>query len=359
MIFLAAPTLGLVFAFLAAAAVEDPAAKANRLLAEEHEVVDVLDALDRNIAQTGLAHRKAKRKLTDLKTSMARLEVELRDVRARLVSQRALLTRRLRARAQLDETGITRVLLDAEEPTDFIRRRNYVRRILAADLTLLRSLKSDRTLRSTLLRRQQELEDGLTRIDAELRTQYTALRVERAARAEVLGTVRRERRLADRLLAGRAKARRQLAERVAADPIFPGEGGRIMAEAGALPWPVSGQIIRGYGRQEDPELGTYTFHSGLAIDAKIGSSVRAVFAGRVVYSGWYKGFGNLVIIDHGEGFHTLHAHLSAISKARGELVLQGAVVGEVGDTGSLHGPQLYFELRRNGRPVDPGRWLRR
>ena len=109
---------------------------------------------------------------------------------------------------------------------------------------------------------------------------------------------------------------------------------------------------------EDPENGTRTFNSGLIFDAPYGAPVRAVHDGRVVYSGWYKGFGNLVIVDHGDEVHTLYGHLSAIRRARGEDVSGGAVIGAVGDAGSLRGPQLYFELRIDRRPVDPAPWLR-
>ena len=116
--------------------------------------------------------------------------------------------------------------------------------------------------------------------------------------------------------------------------------------------------MRRFGRYEDPELGTQTLSTGLLIDAPLGAPVRAVFDGRVVYSGWYKGYGNLVIVDHGAGHHTLYGHLLAISSAQGEAVKQGHIIGEVGDTGSLRGPQLFFELRVGRRPVDPGPWMR-
>jgi len=77
----------------------------------------------------------------------------------------------------------------------------------------------------------------------------------------------------------------------------------------------------------------------------------------VVHAGWFKGYGNLVIIDHGEGYHTLAAHLATMRTAVGEDVEVGTVIGTVGDTGSLEGPSLYFELREHGRPVDPRPWL--
>jgi septal ring factor EnvC (AmiA/AmiB activator) len=89
-----------------------------------------------------------------------------------------------------------------------------------------------------------------------------------------------------------------------------------------------------------------------------GAEVRAVAPGRVAHAGWFKGYGNLVIVDHGDGYHTLVAHLASMSTAMGEEVEPGALLGTVGDTGSLKGTYLYFEIREKGRPIDPRAWLR-
>ena len=94
-------------------------------------------------------------------------------------------------------------------------------------------------------------------------------------------------------------------------------------------------------------------------DGAAGVPVRAVYSGRVAFAGWYQGFGNLVILDHGEGYHTLYAHLADIRCAAEAVVAQGEILGPVGDTGSLVGPQLYFEVRVEGRAEDPRKWLRR
>jgi murein hydrolase activator len=97
--------------------------------------------------------------------------------------------------------------------------------------------------------------------------------------------------------------------------------------------------------------------NGVDIEAPSGAPVRAVAPGRVVHAGWFKGYGNLVIVDHGDGYHTLVAHLTAMQTAMGEEVDAGDVLGTVGDSGSLKGPYLYFEIREKGRPVDPRPWL--
>ena len=127
---------------------------------------------------------------------------------------------------------------------------------------------------------------------------------------------------------------------------------------GALEWPVRGAAMSlGFGAVIDPMLGTTTRRKGWDLIAEAGTPVIAVHSGRVVFAGWYKGYGNVVIVDHGDGFHTLMAHLSSISKATGESLDSGDVVGAVGDTGSLKGPYLYFEIRRKGRAVNPANWL--
>ncbi len=339
------------------AAEERPADRANRLLSQEHDVIDVLDALDLQIVRIGNAHREAGRDLAALEESRARLEVELAQVNVRLAAHRERLAKRIRVRHRLDDAGVMRILLDADAPTDFVRRRHYLREVLTADLKLLRDANADHTLRSALLKQQAETIAGLRKASGALDANYQALRTERAVRAEMLSVVRRERRLVERMLDGRKRARAALDEQVEAEPQGAPTG--FEAERGQLPPPLAGRRLRGFGKHTDAALGTETFHKGIAIEARLGDRVRAVFAGRVVYAGWYKGFGNLVIVDHGDRYHTLYAHLSAISKARGEQVLQGAVVGEAGDAGSLRGPELYFELRQRGQPIDPARWLRR
>jgi len=109
----------------------------------------------------------------------------------------------------------------------------------------------------------------------------------------------------------------------------------------------------------NPRFNTVTVQNGLDISAAAGAPVRAVAAGRVVHAGWFKGYGNLVIVDHGDGYHTLVAHLASMTTAAGEDVEAGSLLGTVGDTGSMKGAYLYFEVREKGRPLDPAAWLAR
>jgi murein hydrolase activator len=108
----------------------------------------------------------------------------------------------------------------------------------------------------------------------------------------------------------------------------------------------------------NPRFNTVTVQKGIDIRAAEGAEVHAIGTGSVVFSGWLKGYGNLVIVDHGSAFHSLYAHLSNSQVDVGTAVEEGEKIGQVGDTGSLKGSYLYFEIRKGGQAVDPLPWLK-
>ena len=127
---------------------------------------------------------------------------------------------------------------------------------------------------------------------------------------------------------------------------------------GLLDWPSEGKTTAGFGTVVHPRLKTEVPHPGIDIDAASGADIFSVFDGRVVFASWMRGYGLTVIVDHGAALLSIYAHASALLVEPGEQVVQGQRLGKVGETGSLRGPFLYFELRENGSPVDPADWLR-
>ncbi len=128
---------------------------------------------------------------------------------------------------------------------------------------------------------------------------------------------------------------------------------------GLLEWPAAGRLEAGFGTVVHPQFQTEVPHPGWDIVAPLGADVRAVFDGVVGYADWMRGYGLTLILDHGAGVITIYSHASALLAQPGDRVHRGQLVGKVGETASLRGPLLYFELRVDGRPVDPGEWLRR
>lgn len=129
------------------------------------------------------------------------------------------------------------------------------------------------------------------------------------------------------------------------------------SSGGSFKWPCAWKGVSSpYGSRLHPVLRRYIFHEGVDLKGKTGDPVYAAKSGVVTYSGWMSGYGKLIIIDHGDGYSTRYAHLSSISASKGENVEKGNYIGAVGSTGRSTGPHLHFEIRKNGKTVDPMRY---
>ena len=125
----------------------------------------------------------------------------------------------------------------------------------------------------------------------------------------------------------------------------------------AGPLPGSPEVTSPFGARIDPFLGRPALHTGVDLKQEYGAEVRTTAAGRVSFAGQMGGYGNMVEVDHGNGLASRYAHLSHIDVAEGDTVSKGSVLGEVGSTGRATGPHLHYEVRIDGEPVDPMRFL--
>ena len=137
-----------------------------------------------------------------------------------------------------------------------------------------------------------------------------------------------------------------------------GTGLDISDKKGRLSMPLKGKVLNKFGRQKDRQLGSFIVHNGINIKAKTGMSVHSIFDGKVLYTGELEGYGNLVIIGHGKDYHSLYGHLDSIAVKKNQVVKIGETIGLSGDTGSLVGETLYFEMRKKGEPIEPVRWFK-
>jgi septal ring factor EnvC (AmiA/AmiB activator) len=209
-------------------------------------------------------------------------------------------------------------------------------------------------------RRELETRNGeLRRLEQDLDRSRLEIGRTRRRRSELLAEVREDadkRRVALSELESAARDLDRLA-----DSFLPGGDPPQMDVRkfrGLLDWPAPGKVTAGFGTVVHPRFKTEVPHPGLDIDAETGSDIRSVFDGRVVFASWMRGYGLTAIVDHGGGLLSVYAHASAILVEPGEQVVQGQRLGLVGETGSLRGAFLYFELRESGSPVDPTDWLR-
>ncbi|MCX8094608.1 MAG: peptidoglycan DD-metalloendopeptidase family protein [Caldisericia bacterium] len=130
-----------------------------------------------------------------------------------------------------------------------------------------------------------------------------------------------------------------------------------LPEVGNIIWPVKGPIVSQFGMRIHPIYGIWSFHSGADIDAPIGTPIKAVADGIVIYAGWLGSYGIVVFLKHGGNVSTVYAHMQYFTVELNQYVSQGDIIGYVGNTGLSTGPHLHFEIRIDGKPVDPQKWL--
>nr|WP_090490305.1 peptidoglycan DD-metalloendopeptidase family protein [Myxococcus virescens] len=266
------------------------------------------------------------------------------------------LSPRLRTLYRLMRRRPLEVLLSAEDFAALVWRARALEASMSGDLELLRTVQRVARLQRQATRELERLHASLAARMAFLQEQERLARMQQEGLEEVVGTLAGEAELARRAVRELEQADAELTRMVQDLKELPATSG-FGALRGRLPRPVSGIVEVGFGKVVNPRFNTVTVQKGLDIRAAAGTPVRAVAEGTVAYAGALRGYGNLLILDHGDGYHTLMAHLSSITAELGHMVLPGDVVGEVGDTGSLKGAYLYFEVRKGGQAVDPALWL--
>ena len=341
-------------------------ARETSLLAELEEIERRLAAKQRDVARLEARIKKAQNDVQMLRGEISRLERQR-------AGQMNALARRLRVMYRVHaQGGALPVILSGEDPVTRAVAVRHLASLAALDARLIQEYRvtSDRLADRKGKEEAQQLE--LAGLHEDAKREQAEVDREVAKRRVILAKVRDERAYHERMVGELTEASRRLeafirelqAKQRKLARIPPPKGG-IEAPAigfgalkGRLPWPTEGKIVTGFGAQVHPRFGTRTFRNGVDIEAAVGREVLAVHGGHVIYTGWFKGYGNLIIMDHGNDYYTLYAHIADIEAKEGDDVRQGQRIGTVGDTGSLAGPRLYFEVRYQGRPQDPEQWLR-
>jgi septal ring factor EnvC (AmiA/AmiB activator) len=330
----------------------------------ERGLLETLEALDRAVALLARDVARARRSARQAQRALTEIEAEAQLLERRLAATRRAMSARTVALYQAGELGAVRLLFSAGGLAEFLSRVSSLRRLLGHDAELL----------------ARHRVESAALADAEVQARASALRLAEAerhlqARSEELAAERvRKKRLAGRLHADRARERAALEElEQAAQALEETLQSLGRASAGAerafqgppfpslrrlLEPPLDAPITRRFGRVVDAEFLTETFHSGVLYEAPLGTPVQAVAGGQVRFAGWFRGYGRLAILDHGDGYFTVVGHLERLDVEVGDVVQARQVIGTVGETGSLAGPRLYFEIRRGGEALDPGDWLR-
>ena len=340
-----------------------------------------IERITREASRDALEHDRASRSLRDAevalgsaRSELTRLRAEVADretQRTRLAQQRAqqqtelarareALAAQLRAAYMIGQQEPLKLLLNQRDPLAGSRLLNYYQYFGRARADQLERISAALARIDAIDADLGAEQARLTALKSEQQVQLTQAEQARDARQKALATVDQEAQSRSQSLA-RLKAQQADLEKLLAElsrslkSTQPPDNVTAFGHLrGALGWPVTGRLVARFGDRRASGVRW----DGLLIATERDSPVKAVSAGRVVYADWLPGLGLLVIVDHGEGYLSLYGHNDKLYKAVGEPVSAGEMIAASGDSGGRDQPELYFEIRRDGKPVDPRPWFR-
>ncbi|AZV32434.1 peptidase M23 [Cobetia sp. ICG0124] len=317
-----------------------------------------LEKIERQLNETRQQTGRLEDERDDITQQLTRLTRQRETLIQQQTAQKAAVAEEMAALYRLGRQPELKLLLNQDDPARLERLQVYLNHLSDSRRQALERLaRLDASLASTrasLLARQTRLEE----VQQGLKQQASKLMAQQNERAALLRTLdaryaSHEAKIAE-LDQDRAHANQMiqtLEKRLKAIKSAPPPRTRITRAMGKMDWPAPGRVISAYGGGEGVN------RDGVLIQASQGTPVTAPHAGRVVFADWMRGYGNLLIIDHGDNVLTLYAHLASFSVGPGDSLSRGQQLGSVGSSGGRDGAALYFEVRRAGKPVNPQRWL--
>ena len=348
---------------------------------KETAVIDNLNEMEISLDQAVKHIATLKPELKNLEKKIADTKLASENLVSRIQVNEVYVAKRLVALYKLNKLGKVHVLASSESAYDIFLRKASLERILACDEKIRNNLLESKAELAKIRIQVTAQKMEKRSMEAALKKQIDTMSLESAKRSKLLDEIRKKkslelaaidslkqsaiyldqtiRSLSEKFTHSSPQVRTEGENRRADDKREETSGEKFIALKGLLNMPVNGKIVKRFGPHRVKKFNVVNFRSGIDIQAERGEPVRAVSAGHVLYADWFKGYGNMIIIDHGDSYYTLYAHAEELFKVKGDFVENGEVIATVGDSGSMVGPVLYFEVRYRGKPVDPLEWIHR
>ena len=335
-----------------------------KLLRAELSILEAMENLELSIAKRETELERLQSQLDVVERDLEKTNQKFDSLTASLDSARGLVKRRLKAMIQLRRTEPYEVLFASESHGDFLRKKRAMTGLLASDNARIaayrKQLDAWEISRKDLMRRKTNLANTRTGIANVIQD----LTWDKEEKRLLLEAVEEQKSYAAKVEIEMNSVDQGLRDKI--DALKDESRNRLWFERskGRLPIPIyKGEIIGRFGKRQHRRFGTRTNHRGIDIVPKAWGGrrevkVKSIYWGYVAYTGWIRGLGKTVIIDHTRGYMTLYAHLDRIGVELNQKIKTGQRIGTMGDTGSLEGSRLYMELRKIGRAINPDPWFR-
>ena len=320
---------------------------------QQAEVFGKLVVINQQLKQANRTLSKAKDKIQENESKIGELIFEQRKTEDDLSKKAGRLELRVREAYKNGGLNYLDLLFDSQSMSDFLSRLYFFEKIIVRDANLINGVRGDlrdtRLQQKTLTGRTQEIKQ-LAQVIADNKQKIAEEALEKE---KALGELKaRESEYAAKI-AELQKSSQDLEVMIQKKMVERGRTGSKVQSTGELMWPVNGRITLRFGAPHRLQ----GKHTGIDIAAPYGSPIVAADSGEIIFAGWWDGYGKAVVIDHGRGKATVYAHMSRIYPTVGAIVAKGQTIGLIGLTGYTTGPHCHFEVRINGVPKNPEKFL--
>ncbi len=326
----------------------------------EQEARRRMGSLQQNIRQTESSLRDNQYRLEQAQKALEQAQRDLQDLEERLKRQQQGTAARLRYMQRQGAEHWWALLLSSRDLNEFFDRRHQLQLLIEADRQLIQELQATAKEVDQQRIALEAQRNEIALILQELAAQKNQLQQQAVTQEQLVGRLANERaayEAAQRRLEADSQQLTGLIQQLIAQQAQQRGGRDPVQGTGRLIPPAGGPITSPFGWRVHPIYRSRRFHAGIDFGVPTGTPVRAADRGTVIYAGWYGGYGNTVILNHGGGITTLYAHNSRLAVGVGQVVQRGQAIAASGSTGLSTGPHLHFEVRVNGQPVDPRRYL--
>jgi len=347
---------------------EKSESKVITLTKKEKTIINGLNEID-------LVLNTVRKEVIDLQSELSMVNDKINKIKIRsgqlkkeIDTHKGYVDRRLVALYKLNRLGgMPHILSSAESMYEFVKRKTIFERILASDGSILIAYGQDIACQKELLKKQKQQKAEKLKLDTVLHNQTRIFSREKAKRSKLLVYIQSQKRLELAVMESLKQAANALdlkIESYSKESDLTARDGNTPSSPfvnlkGLLKMPAKGRIISYFGPYRNPKYNVINFRNGIDIQTDRGEPIHALFSGKVLYSEWFKGYGNMIIIDHGNHYYTVYSNIEEVFITTGAYVETGEVIATVGDSGSLIGPKLYFEIRHHGEPLDPLLWIKK
>jgi septal ring factor EnvC (AmiA/AmiB activator) len=332
----------------------------------ERLLLDRLDQMELHIQQLREEQEKTRKERANLRKQISQKRKELKELEHELGSLRTLLGERLAALYKFGRKAYVNVLTSAQDVRGLQHQWTYLRAIAEEDSELIKSFLKRQQKEAQIAGALANEEAQLGDLVARLSRQKEEMEKVRGEQVGLLQNIHNKEEMYESYMTELAAVSRELKDKIEklqnkTDKSGMGVqqlNGSFASKKGALPYPAPGEIVSRFGPKQHKKFGTKIRSNGIEIATEPLSPVVAVFGGQVLYSEWVKGYGKVIIIDHGEKYYTLTAHLAEVLREAGEIVESGETIGYAGYSPfEGEGGRVYFEVRHLSKALNPEEWL--